>query len=172
MTCAAQMTSLRRMRRYRWARYWYRDVRILDRILPLCDEGSRSRPEVDLRLIWEVDAGWPHPLCNRAVHDLDGVLVGYPDLLDPQRGVTGEFAGADHRDIEQHGDDVERAEAFHRVGLEVVEVVGRHLRDRPRIVTRLHEAEQRARERTPRWVLGPPGPSLDELLDRRDRRAG
>ena len=172
MTCAAQLTSLRRMRRYRWSRYWYRDVRTLDRILPFCDEGSRSRPEVDLRLIWELDAGWSHPLCNRAVHDLDGALIGVPDLLDPRRGVTGEFAGADHRGIEQHADDVERAEAFHRVGLEVVEVVGRQLRDRRRIVSRLHAAEERAHGRTPRWRLGPAGPSLDEILDRRDRRAG
>ena len=73
MCCAAQMVSIRRMHRYRWTRYWYRDIRRLDRILPLADEGARSRPEVDLRRIWTEHAGWPHPLCNRTILDLDGL---------------------------------------------------------------------------------------------------
>jgi hypothetical protein len=171
MTCAAKLTSLRRMRAYRWARYWYRDIRTLDRMLPLADEGARSRPEVDFRLIWELDAGWPHPLCNRAVHDLNGVLVGIPDLIDVKRRVVGEFAGADHRDIDQHQSDLERAADFRRVGLEIVEVVNRDLRDRERVVARMADAEIRAQRAPVGWRLGPPGPSLDAYLDRRDREA-
>ena len=62
MTFAAEFTSIRRMQRYRWTRYWYRDIRTLDRVLPVSDENAASRPEVDFRLIWDLDVGWGHPL--------------------------------------------------------------------------------------------------------------
>jgi hypothetical protein len=42
MTFAAQLTSVRRMRRYRMSRFWYRDVRRLDQVLLVADEHSRS----------------------------------------------------------------------------------------------------------------------------------
>jgi hypothetical protein len=168
MACGARLTSLRRMRSYRWSRYWYRDIRLLDRVLPLADESARSRPEVDFRLIWELDAGWGHPLCNRSVLDLDGVLVGIPDLLDVTRCVVGEFAGGDHRDIDQHQDDLARAWAFRRVGLEIVEVVNRDLRDTELVMARMSDAEVRADLAPQTWVLGPPERSLDDELDRRD----
>jgi hypothetical protein len=72
MACAAQLTSIRRMARYRWARYWYRDIRLLDRTLPRCVEDARSPREVDLRRVWTEGAGWPRPLCNPTILDLDG----------------------------------------------------------------------------------------------------
>ena len=172
MCCAAQMTSIRRMQRYRWARYWYRDVRRLDRILPRAVEDARSRPEVDLRRIWTEYAGWPTPLCNRTILDLDGLAVGMPDLFDPSRGVAGEYAGAGHRDGDQHDRDLERAAAFRRVGIEAVEVTARHVR-RPDLVARLlDEAAERAGLLPRRWQLGPPAPSLDAILDRRDGSGG
>jgi hypothetical protein len=172
MCCAAQLTSIRRMQRYRWARYWYRDVRRLDRILPLADEGARSRPEVDLRRIWTEHAQWPHPLCNRTILDLEGVVVGMPDLFDPSRAVAGEYAGAGHRDVDQHDRDLERAAAFRRVGIEAVEVTARHIRQ-PALVTRLlDEAAERAALLPRRWQLGPEAPSLDSILDRGGRRWG
>lgn len=167
MTCAAELVSLAMMRRYRWTRYWYRDIRTLDRILPLCDEHAASRPEVDFRLIWELDAGWGHPLCNRRVYDLDGNAIGRPDLLDVRRGVAGEYAGADHRDIDQHQWDLERAAGFRRVGLEIVEVVGRDLHQKDRVVRRMGEAADRAALLPRRWQLGPEPPDLDALISRR-----
>ena len=174
MTFAAELTSIARMRRYRADRRWYRDVRTVDQALGLCDENAWSPYEVEYRLVWQCDAGWGHPLCNRAVFDLDGVFVGVPDLIDPERAVVGEFAGAHHRDRGQHDDDVVREAGFRRLGLEVVEAVSGDIRDFPRLVRRLHEAERRVRASSLplRWQLGPPpSPTLDELLDARDRRA-
>ena len=168
MTCAAQLTSLRRMARYRWTRFWYRDVRRLDRVLPLADENVRSRPETDFRRIWTEDARWPHPLCNRTVLDVEGAFVGVPDMLDPVRRVAGEYAGAGHREAAQHDSDLDRVAAFRRVGLEVVEITARHARQRDRVVQLLYEAEERAALLPQRWKLAPVGVSLDQLLDRRD----
>jgi hypothetical protein len=172
MAFGGELTSIRRMRRYRWTRYWYRDVRRLDRVLPWSSEHARSRPEVDLRLIWVKNAEWGDPLVNREVVDLDGQLIGIPDLLDVRRGVTGEFAGAGHRDIDQHEDDVDRAARFRRAGLEPVEVVRRDLA-RPQLVhARMDEAAERAALLPRRWQLGPPPADLDALLDRRDAGRG
>ena len=167
MTCAAQLTSIRRMARYRWTRYWYRDIRTLDRILPLCDEDARSRREVDFRRVWTQHAGWPHPLCNRSVLDPDGKLVGMPDLLDPVRRVAGEYGGGGHRDKGQHDSDVSRTARFRRVGLEVVEVTATHIAYPDRVVSWMLEAEERAVLLPQQWHLAPPPPSLDDILDRR-----
>jgi len=168
MTFAAQMTSIKRMQRYRWTRFWYRDIRTLDRVLPLADEASRSRPEVDFRLIWVLDAGWGHPLVNRSVLDPEGRFVAIPDLLDPQRGVVGEYAGADHRSIDQHESDLDRGAMMRRLGLEIVEVVRRDLEDPARVIGRMEEAADRASLLPQTWRLGPDHLDLDRLLDRRD----
>jgi hypothetical protein len=164
-----ELTSLKRMRLYVATRRWYRDKRIVTAGLDLAAEGCRSPQEDRFRLVWDIDAGWGPPLLNREVFDDAGVLVGIPDLLDPRRGVTGEYLGADHRDPEQHQNDVGRSAAFRRVGLEPVEVVGRDMRYRPLVVARMTEAESRARLLPRKWVLGPvPSPTLDEILDARD----
>jgi hypothetical protein len=164
----AQLTSLKRMRFYVATRRWYRDKRIVSCGLDLAAEGSRSPQEDRFRMVWEFDAGWQHPLLNREVYDDDGILVGIPDLFDPRRCVTGEYMGGDHRDHEQQQNDVGRAAAFRRVGLEPVEVVGRDMRYRPLIVARMNEAESRAKLLPQKWVLGPPPPPLDQTLDGRD----
>jgi hypothetical protein len=169
LTCAAQMTSIRRMARYRWARYWYRDIRTLDRILPHCCEGVGSPREVDFRKVWTQDAGWPRPLCNPTILDLDGVVIGMPDLFDPIRGVAGEYAGAGHRGKHQHDSDLSRAAAFRRVGVEAVEVTNTHLGRSGLVARWLAEAEERAALLPRHWQLAASGPSLDSILDRRDR---
>lgn len=170
-TCAARLTSVRRMRTYAAARRWYRDVRMVREAVELSVEGARSPQEDRFRLLWEIDAGWGRPLLNRAILDERGRLVAVPDLLDVERGVVGEYAGADHRDIDRHADDIEREAALRGIGLEYVEVVGRDLRSRERVVRRMAEAAARAVHLTRRWQLGPPAsPTLDEILDRRDRR--
>jgi hypothetical protein len=172
MTFAAQLTSIRRMQRYRWTRYWYRDIRTLDRVLPLCDENAASRPEVDFRLVWELDAHWSHPLVNRTVLATDGKFVAIPDLLDPHRHVAGEYAGGDHRNIDQHESDLDRGAALRRVGLEIVEVVRRDLEDPELVTSRMEEAASRAALLPHRWQLGPGHVDLDALLDRRDAIRG
>jgi hypothetical protein len=127
----------------------------------MADEHSRSPQESRFRMIWEYDAGWGRPLCNHSVLDSNGRLVAVPDLLDPDRGIVGEYAGADHRDIDRHGNDIAREAALRRVGLEYVEVVGRDLRDPDLVVTRMREAEARSGLLPQTWVLGPPIPSSD-----------
>lgn len=117
-------------------------------------------------MIWEIDAGWGRPLTNRAIHDATGAFLGTPDLLDPVRGVVGEYDGADHRDRDRHVIDVRREDLFRRAGLEYVAVVGPDLADRQRVVDRIHAAGQRAGRVPQRWQLGPPPIPLDALLDR------
>lgn len=168
MAAAAELTSIRRMRRYAEARAGVRGRRTVLAALDLADEGSRSPQEVRLRLVWELDAGWGRPLTNRPVLDLEGRLIGVPDLLDPDRGVVGEYDGADHRERARHRRDVRREDLFRRAGLEYVAVVGADLRDRRLVVDRLLAAGARS-GRAPRcWRLAPEQPPLDLRLDHRD----
>ena len=115
-SCAARLTSVKRMRLYAATRRWYRDVRMVREAVELAVEGCRSPQEDRFRLIWECEARWGRPLCNRPVLDLDGRLVAVPDLLDPQRGVVGEYAGAEHRDIDRHAGDIAREADLRDVG--------------------------------------------------------
>lgn len=161
MACAARLTTLKVMRSYCATRRWYRDVRVVAGALEMSDEHSRSPQESRFRMIWEYDAGWDRPLCNRPVLDVTGRLIGVPDLLDPARGIVGEYAGAEHRDIERHEHDIAREAALRAVGLEYVEVVARDLRDHGLVVRRMKEAESRAGLLPQRWVLGPDLPSSD-----------
>ncbi|MGB0100513.1 MAG: hypothetical protein WBP61_09550 [Nocardioides sp.] len=167
--CAAQLTSVKRMRTYAATRRWYRDVRMVREAVEMACEHCRSPQEDRFRIIWELDAGWGRPLCNRRILDPEGRLIAVPDLLDPVRGVVGEYAGADHRDIDRHESDIGREAALRGAGLEYVEVVGRDLRSRERVIARMEEAAARAPALTRRWVVGPPPrPTLDEILDRRE----
>lgn len=165
--CAAQLTSVRRMRVYAATRRWYRDVRPIKEAVEMAVENSRSPQEDRFRMIWEYDAAWGRPLCNRPILDQRGQLVAIPDLFDPVRGVVGEYAGADHRDIDRHAQDVARQAALRDVGLEYVEVVGRDLRDPRRVVDRMERAAARAVHLTRSWQVAPAPPTLDEILDRR-----
>lgn len=167
MTAAAELTSLTRMRSYLTRRVGSRGRGLVAKGLEMGDEGSRSPQESRFRMIWEYDAGWGRPLCNRPVYTARGLLIGIPDLLDPARGVVGEYDGADHRDRARHTRDVRRMDDFRRVGLEYVAVVGQDLRDLRLVVARIHAAGDRAGKLPRGWRLGPPPMTLDErLLDR------
>lgn len=67
--------------------------------LQLADPGSCSPQESVLRLIWELDAGFPRPRCNVAVRHIDGSFVGRPDLLCEELAVVGEYVGADLNNV-------------------------------------------------------------------------
>lgn len=173
MAAAAELTSLLRMRSLAGSRARFPRLPLVREALGLAAEGSRSPQESRFRMIWELDAGWPRPLLNRAVFGLDGTLLGVPDLLDPDLGVVGEYDGADHRAIDRHTRDVRREDLFRRAGLEYVEVVGRDLRDPGLVVDRMNAARERAGSVPRRWMLDLPGPhpaelSLDDRLDMRD----
>lgn len=96
-------------------------------VAALARETSWSPQEVWMRLCWVLDAGLPEPLSNVPVFDLEGNLLGIPDLLDPAAGVVGEYQGAVHRDPQRHRSDVERADRFRDHGLEYFEIVGAQL---------------------------------------------
>jgi hypothetical protein len=151
--CAARLTTVARMRTYAATRRWYRDVRMAREAVELAVEDCRSPQEDRFRILWECDAGWGRPLINRAVLDDRGRLVAIPDLLDVKRGVVGEYAGADHRDIDRHEEDIEREAALRAVGLEYVEVVGRDLRNRERVIRRMEQAAERAVHLVRRWTV-------------------
>jgi hypothetical protein len=153
--CAARLTTVERMRVYASTRRWYRDVRMVREAVEMSVAECRSPQEDRFRLLWEYAAGWGRPLINRAIYDLSGRFVAMPDLLDPRRGVVGEYAGAGHRDIDQHERDIAREAAIRDVGLEYVEVVARDLRSRERVIRRMEAAASRALSLTPGWRLGP-----------------
>jgi hypothetical protein len=168
MATAAQVTSIRRFTAHLDQRPRARGTRLAREALPLAGEHSASPQESRFRLIWQLDAGWPRPLVNRDVLDLEGRFLGRPDLLDPERGIVGEFAGAVHRHRSRHRSDVRREDLFRRAGLEYVEVVGADLRDRALVVDRMEAAAARAGRQPRRWQLGPTPTPLDDVLDQRD----
>lgn len=71
-------------------------------------------------MLYVVEAGLPRPRVNIPVFDLEGKLLGIPDLLDEDAGFVTEFDGQDHRRHTQHRVDNVREEAFESAGLTVV----------------------------------------------------
>lgn len=176
MAAAAEVTSIRRLTRYADAHAGWRGVIQVRAALELADEHSRSPFESALRLIWQLDAGFSRPLCNRAVFTLDGRLIGVPDLLDPEAGVLGEYDGGQHQARSRRRRDAEREAAFRRAGLETFKVVTGDIGDVDLVVERMEDARRRALWLPPEhrgWTLRNPydeGPeeTLDFRLDRRD----
>lgn len=122
-------------------------------------EESRSPQESLLRLVWVLDAGFPEPLCNRAVFSLDGRLLGCPDLLDTEAGVIGEYDGADHLREDRRSRDRTREERFRDHGLEYFSVVRGELGRRDLVINRMVAARRRALFLPPegrRWTLDVP----------------
>jgi hypothetical protein len=127
-----------------------------------------------MRLCWLFDAALPPPVCNRELFDLDGRLLGVPDLFDPVAGLVGEYDGADHKEGERHRADVAREERFRDHGLEYFEIVRGDLRDRRRAAERMLNARSRAKFLPPEscaWTLArppwrPAPESLDDYLER------
>ncbi len=171
MMCAAGCTTVADVRAYVDRHQAWTGVQQAREAVALADAGSRSPQESRLRLVWVLDAARPRPLANHPVFDLDGRLLGYPDLLDPVAGVVGEYDGEDHRSAEQHSADVDREGRLRDHDLEVFRVTGRDLPRPHRVTDRIHSAYRRARRlpaarRT--WTLTPPPGWVDPA----SRRAG
>ena len=64
--------------------------------IPLAEENCWSPVEVEMVVVWRVDAELPGPLCDRPVLDLSGPHIGTPDLLDVEAGVVGQYNGELH----------------------------------------------------------------------------
>jgi hypothetical protein len=176
MMAAAELASIKRMGIYLLAKQAWEGIQKCRDAVPLADEHSRSPQESRMRLVWVLDALRPRPLANPPLFDLNGRLLGYPDLIDPAAGVVGEYDGEDHRDVTRHSSDVDREATFRDHGLEVFRVTGPDLRKVGPVVDRIHSAYRRATHVPPErrtWTLTPPPwwpptESLDQLLDRRD----
>ncbi|HET7196359.1 MAG TPA: hypothetical protein VFI99_15340 [Nocardioides sp.] len=174
MTAAAGLISVRLFAAYVAERPAWTGVPFVRKALPWAIDESRSPQETRMRLVWVEDAGLPPPLCNQPVFDLDGNLLGLPDLFDPAAGCVGEYDGVDHKDGRRHQRDVAREARFRDHGLEYFEVVGGDLRNRAMVAERMRNARARAKFLPPEscaWTLQPPAwylvpESLDERLIR------
>jgi hypothetical protein len=127
--------------------------------LLLADENSWSRWEVWMRLVWELDAGFPRPLCNRPVFDLHGTHIATPDLLDFESGTVGEYDGALHLAGAQRSRDAERENRLRNAGLEPFVAFASDLAHPERAVRRMVDARRRAKwepESRRRWTIEPP----------------
>jgi hypothetical protein len=128
--------------------------------LALVDPRTASPPETSVRLVWMLDAGLPRPLVNPPIFDLDGRLLGYPDVLDAEAATVVEYDGDDHRELEYHTDDNDREELFEDHGLVVCRVTRLSLtRSRGLLADRMRRARERGlvRDRArDRWTLQPP----------------
>lgn len=159
MTLAADLTSTAELQAYGASRTAWTGLPLFRRALAFSNECFRSGPEVYLYLRWRLDAQLPEPLINPPVFDLSGRLLGFPDLLDVEAGVVGEYDGAAHRDRDRHRRDVAREDRFRGRGLEYFTVVAGDLADESLVVTRMLRARERALRTPPstrRWTLTPP----------------
>lgn len=126
-------------------------------VADLIDGRSKSVPESVFKVVWVLEAGLPQPLVNRLLVDRFGVILGEPDLLDPEAAMVGEYDGSTHRELEEHTSDNAREERFENHNLVVVRATSLDLWPRrDLLVHRLREGHRRglARDRTrDRWGL-------------------
>ena len=131
----------------------------LRKAMAYVDENSLSPKEVDLRLVWEIDAELPRPLTNRPIFDLEGHHVATPDLLDEDAGLMVEFEGGLHLASGQRRKDRDRRERAEQHGLSMIVVTSADLHGVRRLVERLVAARERGLAGRPairRWTLQPP----------------
>ncbi|WP_091025478.1 hypothetical protein [Nocardioides szechwanensis] len=138
----------------------------------LAVDESRSPLETWLRLIWLILAGLPEPLVNHPVYDLDGRLLGIPDLFDPIAGLVVEYDGAHHTIGDQPLRDLVREERFRDHGLEYIAIVKGQ--SRAAVARRLVAARARAPFRPPpsrAWTVDRPAwdPEPENLTARLER---
>lgn len=141
MMAAAGLCSLQMMREYA-ARQPQHRIKVL-RALALASEHALSPPEVDVRLVHELDLGLPRPLVNPLVLDRDGHLVAMVDLLDVEAGLVIEVDGPHHRRASVAAADNRRTTVLYRLGLEVVRFTGAEARRARLVADRLQVARSR-----------------------------
>ena len=159
MAAAARLISVQLFGRYVALRGPWTGIQGARDAVLLATDDCRSPQEFRMYVCWLLDAELPEPVLNREVYDLEGRLIGIPDLLDVEAGLAGEYQGADHKSHEQHRHDVEREERFRDHGLEFFEVVGGELSRRSLVVARMLNARRRAKFLPPEsraWTLETP----------------
>jgi hypothetical protein len=175
MACAAEATSISRVRRYAESHPGVNGVPLVRTAIELADEDSWSPGESRLRLTWVLDARCPRPLANREVFGSGGRLLGVADLIDPDAAVVGEYDGGEHARPGRRSRDAARDSAFRDAGLEVFRVTAYDEHYPARLVDRIRAAYRRAAASglEKRWTLEPtPGAdrrlTLDERIELRD----
>ncbi|WP_248583514.1 hypothetical protein [Nocardioides sp. InS609-2] len=134
-------------------------IELARRAVALAVDSSGSPPETSMRLVWELDAELPRPLCNVPLFGRGGTLLGFPDLFDPEAGIVGEYDGAAHLAAANRRKDVAREERFRDHGLEYFTLVAGDLGDRAGVVRRMLRARDRALflpESNRAWTLETP----------------
>lgn len=129
------------------------------RVLTLASSRARSCQESRMRMMWVLDAGLPPPLVNVRLMNVQGHLLGMPDLFDEAAGLVGEYDGRHHASAVQRSVDSQRQEAMEGAGLLVVRLTAPDLiTHRLRSVFRIKRLHARglARDRTDQgWVVVP-----------------
>jgi hypothetical protein len=174
MAAAAKLISVALMTIYVTHRPAWTGVPMVRKALALATNDSKSPPESRMRLVWQVDAALPEPVCNQPLFSRSGQLLGSPDLLDPVSGTVVEYDGADHLVEDRRRHDLDREALFRDHGLEYLTVVAGMLSDRERLAGRMRAVRGRSRFAAPedrRWTLEhppwfEPPESLDHLLER------
>jgi hypothetical protein len=138
----------------------WKGIRQARRAIGLANPAARNGWESRLRVWWVVEAGWPAPEINIPVFDLDGRLVGIPDLLDVEAATVLEFDGELHRQRRRHREDNVREEDFEDLGLQVVRADSLDLlHHEPELRHRVLRARRRGMRRDrrrDRWTIAEP----------------
>lgn len=127
--------------------------------LLLMDENSWSMLETWMRLLWQLDAGFPRPLCNRPIFDLAGHHIATPDILDLESGTYGEYDGSMHLEGRRRARDEARANKLRNVGLEGFTIMAADLPNPGNAIQRMADARRRAKwepESRRQWTIEPP----------------
>ncbi len=174
MTAAGRLISVALFAESVAHRSGWEGVPLVREVIGVSRDDHWSPPEVRMHLIWELVAELPRALANCPVFDLDGNLIGIPDLFDPESGTVGEYDGEHHKAVAQHRSDVAREERFRDHGLEYFVVVRGD--GRAMVADRMRRTRARAKFLSPEscaWTLEPPPwYGVPEPLDSFLRRTG
>jgi hypothetical protein len=101
--------------------------------------------EVEMVLVWRIDAELPRPMCNRPLFDRSGHHVGTPDLLDVEAGVLGQYDGSLHLHGTQRSHDVRSEERYRDLGLECFTMMSADRSNQGVMAERMLAARSRAK---------------------------
>ena len=127
--------------------------------IPFAEENCWSPTEVEMVLVWRIDAELPRPLCNRPVFDLDGRHIGTPDIVDVEAGVVGQYHGGLHLAGAQAAVDARAEERYRSLGIETFTMYAADRANSSRMAERMLAARGRARweaESRRQWTIEHP----------------
>ncbi len=159
MAVAAGLTTVEEVSAYVGTRNSWTGVPLARKAAGLAGDHSRSPQETLLKLIWRLDAGFPEPLCNRAIFDLQGTCSVTPTCSTRwpvSSGSTTERITDQPRATEPTSP---ARSSSATTGSEYFTVVGDDMADPGLVVTRMQRARARAKflpAESRAWTLEPP----------------